>query len=66
MEANLTPKQIEILELVAEGFTSEEIAKKLGNSKKTIDAMRHDMLSRTQAKNMANLVAISFRNNWIK
>lgn len=64
--ANLTPKQIEILELIAQGYTSEEIASKLGNSKKTIDSIRHDMLARTQAKNIVHLVAIALRNKWIK
>jgi len=39
-KVDITDKQFEVLQLIAEGYSSEEIARKLGNSKKTIDAIR--------------------------
>lgn len=63
---DITDKQLQVLRLIAEGYSSEEIAKKLGNSKKTIDSIRIDMLNRLQANNAAHLVAIGFRKKWLK
>ncbi|MFZ6009582.1 MAG: response regulator transcription factor [Bacteroidota bacterium] len=62
----ITDKQFEVLKLIADGYSSEEIAKKLGNSKKTIDAIRIEMLNRFQVRNAAHLVAFAFREKWLK
>jgi len=40
VKKEITSKQLEVLQLIAEEYSSEEIAKKLENSKKTIDAIR--------------------------
>lgn len=66
MKNEITEKQLEILALIAEGFKSQEIAKELGNSKKTIDSVRIDMLRRFQVKNAAHLVTYGFRKGWLK
>ena len=65
MKEEITSKQMEVLRLLADGFSSEEIAKELENSKKTIDAIRIDMLRRFQVKNVAHLVAYGFRKGWL-
>lgn len=66
MKQDITPRQLEILQLLADGLNSEEIGIRIGNSKKTIDNMRISLMLRVQAKNVAHLIAIGFRNNWIK
>ena len=66
MKDEITSKQLEVLQLIAEGDSSEEIAKKLENSKKTIDAIRMDMLRRFQVRNVALLVAYGFRRGWLQ
>lgn len=66
VEKDITDKQLQVLRLIAEGFNSEEIASKLGNSKKTIDALRMEMLNRFQVRNAAQLVAYGFRKKWLK
>jgi len=66
VEKDITEKQLQVLRLICEGYNSEEIAKKLGNSKKTIDSLRMEMLSRFQVRNAAQLVAYGFRKKWIK
>jgi len=62
----ITEKQLQVLQLIADGHSSKEIAKLLENSKKTIDSIRIDMLRRFQVKNVAHLVAYGFRKGWIK
>lgn len=64
-KVEITDKQLEVLALIVEGFSSEEIARKLGNSKKTIDAIRTEMLTRFQVRNTAHLVAYAFRKKWV-
>ena len=66
MKEKITPKQSEVLQLIADGHTSAEIAEKLGNSKQTIDSIRIDMLRRFQVRNVAHLVAVGFRKGWLK
>jgi len=65
MERNITPKQLEILRLLADGYSSEEIAVKLENSQRTIEKMRSDMLIRVGVKNVAHLIAWGFRKGYL-
>lgn len=65
-KVDITDKQLDVLRLIADGYSSEEIAKELGNSKKTIDSIRIEMLNRFQVRNAANLVAYGFRKKWLK
>ncbi|WP_079685309.1 response regulator transcription factor [Ohtaekwangia koreensis] len=65
-KVDITEKQLQVLRLISEGHSSEEIAKSLGNSKKTIDAIRIEMLNRFQVRNAAHLVAYGFRKKWLK
>lgn len=60
-----TNKEKQIIILLAEGYNSKEIAKKLENSKTTIDTIRMNMLRKFRAKNVAHLVAKSFREKKI-
>lgn len=65
-KVDITEKQLQVLRLISEGYSSEEIAKRLGNSKKTIDAIRIEMLNRFQVRNAAHLVAYGFKKKWLK
>lgn len=58
-------REKEILLWTAEGFTSKEIAKKLSVSESTVINHRKNMLLKCGAKNMAELVAFSFKNHII-
>ncbi|MEO9872926.1 LuxR C-terminal-related transcriptional regulator [Ekhidna sp.] len=62
----ITERQGQVLQLIADGLDSYEIAKQLGNSKRTIDSIRLDMLRRFDATNSAHMVAIGIRKGWIK
>jgi DNA-binding CsgD family transcriptional regulator len=51
----VTPRQVEIWKLYAEGFGTVEIAEKLGLSPKTVDSHREHLKQRTGARNTADL-----------
>lgn len=61
----LSKRELEILGLIAEGFTNAEIADKLFTSKRTIETHRQNILEKTQAKNTANLIKYAIQNRLI-
>lgn len=64
--AGLSKREIEVLSLIAEGFTNAEIAEKLFTSKRTIETHRQNILEKTGAKNTANLIKFAIVNKIIK
>lgn len=63
--ASLTSREIEVLFLVSEGYTNEQIADKLFNSKRTIETHRQNILEKTGARNTAGLVKYAIQNGYI-
>jgi DNA-binding NarL/FixJ family response regulator len=57
----LTPRQREILQLVAEGNTSKEIAEQLGLSFKTVETHRTQIMERLGVHDLAGLVRFAVR-----
>ncbi len=55
-EGILSKREIEILKLIAEEYTNEEIANKLFISKRTVDTHRQNLLNKLNVKNTAGLV----------
>ncbi|MDO6389552.1 response regulator transcription factor [Pontibacter sp. BT731] len=55
-QVGLSKREVEVLTLIAEGFTNAEIADKLFTSKRTIETHRQNILEKTGAKNTANLI----------
>jgi two-component system, NarL family, response regulator NreC len=58
---DLTPREREILKLVAEGWSSPEIAQKLDLSVKTVEGHRGRIMSKLDTKNVAGLVRHAIR-----
>jgi DNA-binding NarL/FixJ family response regulator len=58
----LTKREEEILRMICEQFTSEEIADKLSLSPKTVNGHRNSLLEKTGAKNVAGLVLFAVKN----
>ncbi|NVO83478.1 response regulator [Hymenobacter terrestris] len=52
----LSGRELEVLQLIAEGFTNQEIADKLFASKRTIETHRQNIIEKTQTKNTAALI----------
>jgi two-component system response regulator FixJ len=59
--SRLTPRQVEIFDLVAEGFTSHAIADKLGIGVRTVESYRAQIMERMQAESVAVLVRQAVR-----
>jgi DNA-binding NarL/FixJ family response regulator len=57
----LTPRQREILQLIAEGNTTKEIAKKLDISVKTVETHRMQLMERLDIHDIAGLVRYALR-----
>jgi DNA-binding NarL/FixJ family response regulator len=58
-------REIEILLLIAEGFTNNEIAEKLFTSRRTVEGHRQNLLEKTGARNTATLIRFAVRNGLI-
>ena len=58
---SLTRRELEVLRLIANEYTNEEIAKKFKLSKRTIDSHRQNILSKLQVKNTAGLIKYAIR-----
>ena len=52
----LSPRQVEVMWLVAEGFSNKEIAIKLDISPRTVENYRAWVMEKMSAKNLADLV----------
>jgi two-component system response regulator FixJ len=59
--ARLTPRQVEIFDLVANGFTSQAIAAKLDISARTVESYRAQIMEKMQAESVAVLVRQAIR-----
>jgi len=58
---SLSKREIEVLKLVAQGLTDDEIAKKIFLSKGTVHSYRNTLLKKTETTNTANLVAFAVK-----
>lgn len=57
----ITRREKEVLALIADGLTNNEIAKKLFISVTTVDTHRKNLLVKLHAKNVASLISIAIR-----
>jgi len=61
----LTPREIEVLSLIARGETGNEIAKRLGLSAKTVEAHRARIRDKLGAASTADLVRYAVRKGLV-
>lgn len=64
--ASLTPREIEIIKLIMEEFSSEEIADKLFISKRTVDTHRKNIIHKTNTRTLVGLIKFAIENNLIE
>lgn len=65
-QIELSKRESEVLYLICQGNTNNEIAEKLFISPKTVDNHRTHLLSKTNTKNTAHLVMFSIKNHLIE
>lgn len=63
---HLTKREMEILQLIASGYTNMEIADKLFISLRTVTNHRASLYQRTGTNNTASLLALAIKHNWVK
>lgn len=61
----LTPREVEVLTLVAEGCTNQEIANRLGLSIKTVQAHRANVMEKLGLHDITHLVRFAIRHGLI-
>ena len=63
--SGLTPREVDVLRLVAEGLDTAEIAKKLSYSERTVKNVMHGLTTRLHLRNRAHAVAQALREGYI-
>lgn len=58
----LTPREIEIVILITDGLTDEQIGQQLSISKNTVSTHRKKILSKLQLPNTASLVRVAMQH----
>lgn len=62
---DLTPRQREVLQLIAEGHSTKEIAYKLNLSVKTVETHRGELMNRLNIHDLAGLVRYAIRTGLV-
>jgi len=62
---DFSQREVEVLQLIAEGLTNTEIAEKIFISKRTVEGHRQSLLEKTNSKNTATLIRFAVLNGFI-
>lgn len=62
----INDREIEMLQMLADGYTNQEMADKLFVSKRTIEGYRQQLIEKTKSKNTASLIKFCLANGLIK
>ena len=62
----LTKREVQVLDLICQGYTNIEIAKELFISQRTVDGHRTNLLTKTDSKNSINMVTQAIKYDWLK
>ncbi|WP_369383748.1 response regulator transcription factor [Streptomyces sp. cg36] len=61
----LTPREVDVLRLIAEGLDTAEVASKLSYSERTVKNVIHALTTRLHLRNRAHAVAYALREGYI-
>ena len=62
----LTPRELEVVKLIAEGLTSDEVAEELSISSKTVDRHRANLLEKLGMRNRVELTRYAIRRGLVE
>ena len=62
----ISKREMEVLHLISDGFTNNEIANKLFTSRRTVETHRKNLIEKTDTKNTAHLIKYAVNNGIIK
>lgn len=60
--SSLTERELEIMKLIAEGFSNKEIGEKLFISHRTVDTHRTNLMKKIDVKNIAGIIRFAIKN----
>jgi two-component system response regulator FixJ len=60
-QASLTPREREVMELVAEGHPNKVVADRLAISPRTVEIYRAKVMEKMQARNLSDLVRMAIQ-----
>lgn len=63
--SDLTSREIEILKLIAEGYSNKEIGDKLFISHRTVDTHRTNLMKKLDVNNVAGIIRFAISNGFI-
>lgn len=63
-DVEITEREIEILTLIAEGFSSKQIGEKLFISSRTVDTHRTNLMNKLDIHNIAGLIRFALKNGY--
>lgn len=61
-----TKRELEVLELICEGLTNEDIAKKLFISERTVIGHKSNLIAKTECKNTVQLVSYAIKQKLVE
>jgi DNA-binding NarL/FixJ family response regulator len=65
-EVQLSDRELEVLKLICNEFTTQEISEKIFLSPRTVEGLRQKLLEKLNVKNTVGLVLYAFRNSLIE
>ncbi|RPE08239.1 DNA-binding response regulator [Chitinophaga lutea] len=65
-EVQLTDRELEVLKLICNEFTTQEISEQIFLSPRTVEGLRQKLLEKLNVKNTVGLVLYAFRNGLIE
>ena len=65
-DADISKRELEVLQLIAKGFTNQEISDKLFISLRTVEGHKTNLIQKTGSKNIVNLLMYAMKNNLIE
>jgi DNA-binding NarL/FixJ family response regulator len=66
LPSGFSPREIDVIKLVAEGLDTREVAVKLSYSERTVKNVLHDMMLRLNLRNRAHVVAYAAREGYLR
>lgn len=61
----ISPRELEVLDLICKGYTSAEVAERLFISIRTVNNHRKNIMDKTQTRNTAGLIIFAIRNRLV-
>lgn len=65
LDLDLSEREIEVLQLISEGYTNMEIADKLFLSKRTVEGHRQSLINKVKVKNSAELIKFAVQHHMV-